>query len=491
MKQFVMAFYAFWSMVAAEPALTLYNQNFAVVREKIPLNLQRGVNQIRFSDATSQVEPESVILRDAAGKVQLLILEQNYRSDPVSLDSLLRMNEGNEIEFLVERQGRTEVVKGKIIRAVAPPVQPMPYYQNPAILPMAQPIVEVDGKLRFQLPGVPIFPGLGPGAILKPTLDWVIESDAAGTVQAELAYVSGGFNWEADYNLVSRATGSSLDVVGWVTMTNKSGRTFENASIKLMAGDVGKLVPRAEMLRASAGAGGGVIGGIAGAVPPVSEKTFDEYHLYSLARSTTLRDKETKQVEFLRASNIPSKIVYLYDGAKLDKQRYQYAPPEAIRQDASYGTQSNPKVWVMRELVNDKASRLGMPLPKGRVRFYRADGDRLEFTGEDVIEHTPTGETMRVFTGSAFDLTGERRRVNYRIDHARSQLEEAFEIKVRNRKTEAVDVRIVEHLYRWSTWEMVTSSSPLEKTDGQTGEFRVNLKPGEEKVVTYTVRYTW
>ena len=370
MKQFVMAFYAFWSMAAAEPALTLYNQNFAVVREKVPLTLQRGVNQVRFSDATSQLEPESVILRDPAGKVQLLILEQNYRSDPVSLDSLLRLNEGNEIEFVVERQGRTDVVRGRIIRAVAPPLQPMPYYQNPGVLPMAQPIVEVDGKLRFQLPGIPIFPGLGAGAILKPTLDWVIESDAAGAVQAELAYVSGGFNWEADYNLVSRETGDSLDVVGWVTMTNKSGRTFENASIKLMAGDVAKLVPRAQMrVEAMSGVGGGIVGGMPGGVQ-VAEKTFDEYHLYSLARPTTLRDKETKQVEFLRASSIPSKIVYVYDGAKIDKQRFQYAPMEAIRQDASYGTQSNPKVWVMREFVNDKASRLGLPLPKGRVRFY-------------------------------------------------------------------------------------------------------------------------
>ena len=491
MKQIVMAFYAFWSMVAAEPALTLYNQNFAVIRETIPLNLQRGVNQVRFSDATAQLEPESVILRDAAGKVQLRILEQSYRGDPVSLDSLLRANEGHEIEFLVERDGKQETVKGKIIRAVAPPFQPMPYYQPGGPPALSQPIVEVDGKLRFQLPGIPVFPGLGTGSVLKPALDWVIESDTAGTIQAQLAYVSGGFTWEADYNLVSKETGDALDLVGWVTMSNKSGKTFENASLKLMAGDVGKLAPRGDFLRASAGLAGGVIGGVAAAAPQVTEKTFDEYHLYSLARAATLRDKETKQVEFLRASSIPSKLLYVYDGLKVDKQRYQYAPMEAIRQDASYGTQSNQKVWVMRELVNDTTSQLGIPLPKGRVRFYRADGGRLEFTGEDVIEHTPAGETVRVFTGAAFDLTGERKRVNFRIDHARSQAEESFEIKVRNRKAQAVDIRIVEHLYRWSAWEIVTSSSPLQKTDSQTGEFHINLKPDEEKTVSYTVRYTW
>lgn len=490
MKQVVLSFYALWSMVAAEPALTLYNQNFAVVREVIPLNLQRGVNQVRFSDATSQLEPESVILRDSAGKVHLRILEQGYRGDPVSMESLLRLNEGSEIEFIVDRQGRQEIIKGKIIRAAVSPVPPVPYYPPPQ-LSAPQPIIEVDGKLRFQLPGTPIFPGLGTGTVLKPTLDWLIESDAAGTVQAQLAYVSAGFDWEADYNLIANETGDSLDVVGWVTMTNRSGRTFENASVKLMAGDVGKLPPRTEMLRASAG---GVAGGVMAArapAPQVTEKSFDEYHLYSLSRNTTLRDKETKQVEFLRAANIPSKLIYVYDGLKVDRQRYQFMPMEAIRQDAGYGTQSNPKVWVMREFVNDKTSQLGVPLPKGRVRFYRAEAGRLEFTGEDTIEHTPSGETLRVFTGAAFDLTGERRRVNFRLDHARAQAEESFEIKVRNRKTQPVDVRVVEHLYRWSTWEVVTSSAPLQKTDSQTGEFRVSLKPDEEKTITYTVRYTW
>jgi len=487
-----MAFYAYWSMVAAEPALTLYNQNFAVVREIIPLNLQRGVNHVRFSEATSQLEPESVILRDSAGKVQLRILEQSYRGDPVSLDSLLRMNEGNEIEFLVERQGRQEMVKGKIIRAAATPTVPGPYFQSAGVmLAGSQPIIEIDGKLRFQLPGVPVFPGLGTGTVLRPTLDWLIESDTAGAIQAQLAYVSTGFTWEADYNLIARESGDALDVAGWVTMTNQSGRTFENASLGLMAGDVAKLAPRAGMLRVNAGVVGGVAGGLSGNAPQVTERTFDEYHLYTLARNTTLRDRETKQVEFLRASNIPSKPVYVYDGLKIDRQRFQYAPMEAIRQDASYGTQSNTKVWVMREFVNDKASHLGMPLPKGRVRFYRADGGRLEFTGEDVIEHTPAGETPRVFTGAAFDLTGERKRVSFRIDHARSQAEESFEIRVRNRKTQPVEIRVVEHLYRWTSWEVITSSAPMRKTDAQTGEFRTALNPGEEKTITYTVRYSW
>jgi hypothetical protein len=184
--------------------------------------------------------------------------------------------------------------------------------------------------------------------------------------------------------------------------------------------------------------------------------------------------------------------LYVYDGLKLEPNRYMGAPAEQIRQDSGYGTQSNPKVWVMREFVNSDANHLGMPLPKGRVRFYRRDTDgRLEFTGEDTIDHTPKDERVRLFTGAAFDLVGERRRTNYRVDHGRSTLDESFEIKLRNRKKEAVEVRVVEHLYRWNTWEIQVSSVPFTKTDSQTIEFRVPLKPDEEKIVTYVAHYTW
>lgn len=481
---------------AQGPSLTLYNQNFAVVRERIPLTLQQGVNAVQFSGATAMLEPESVILRDPAGKIALQLLEQNYRADPVSMESLLAANEGKELDFLIQRADRMEVVRGRLIRAASPAYGPPQWYPDGSYRaqsggPAFQPLVEVDGKLRFQLPGVPLFPALAAGSILKPTLDWQIYASAAAKLEAELAYVSSGFNWDADYNIVSPAGGGALEVIGWVTMVNRSGRTFENASLKLMAGDVNKLQPRERSdlaMRATAG----VVGGMAGGVAPVTEKAFDEYHLYSLPRPVTLRDQETKQVEFLRASGVGSELIYIYDGAKIDPQRYMGWQLEAIRQDASYGTVSNPKVWTMREFKNTKENQLGVPLPKGRARFYRRDTDgRLEFTGEDTVQHTPQGETVRVFTGSAFDLTGERKRTNYRIDHGRSMLEESFEIKVRNRKTEPVEIRAVEHLYRWSTWEIYVTSQPFTKTDSQTAEYRVQLQPGEEKTITYAVRYTW
>jgi hypothetical protein len=474
---------------SADPSLTIYNQQFAVVRETVPLDLKQGINQVEFNGATALLEPDSVMLRDPSGRRVLRILEQNYRADPVSLEALMKRFEGQTIEFQVRNGDKVETVTGKIVRAGGA-VQPggrVAYPMPPANTMQA--LIEVAGKLRFDMPGVPLFPGLGAGMILKPTLDWTIETDRAGRVDAELAYVSGGFNWNADYNLVE-GDSSALDIIGWVTMENRSGKEFENARVKLMAGDVNKIQTQPNALRFG-GSGGGVIGGIVSA-PTVTEKTFDEYHLYTLERPVTIHDSETKQVEFVRAAGVKSEVIYIYDGAKIDTNRYQGWNPDMIRNDSGYGAQSNPKVWVMREFVNSDANHLGMPLPKGKVRFYRRDSDgRLEFTGEDTIDHTPKDEKIRVFTGAAFDLTGERKRTIFQNDMGRRMMDEAFEIKVRNHKKEPVEVRVVEHLYRGTTWDISTSSMPFTKTDSQTIEFRVPMQPAEEKTITYAAHYTW
>jgi len=480
---------------AADPALTVYNQQFAVVRETIPLDLKQGLNQIQFTGTTAQLEPESVMLRDPSGQRLLRVLEQNYRADPVSLEALMQRYEGQTIDFEIHNGDRVETVSGKIVRAeAAVPAQwfnQSAYFAQPQPPGVAQPIIEVAGKLRFGLPGTPLFPGLGPGMILQPTLDWTIETDRAGPVNAELAYVTGGFNWNADYNFV-QTDANKLDIIGWVTLENRSGKQFENARVKLMAGDVNKLQPQNGATSGRIRFGGNAGLGGFGAAPQVVEKTFDEYHLYTLQRPVTIHGSESKQVEFVRANNVKAETLYIYDGAKIDASRYQGWQPEAIRQDASYGTVSNRKVWVMREFVNSDANHLGMPLPKGRIRFYRRDTDgRLEFTGEDAIDHTAKDEKIRVFTGSAFDLTGERRRTVFHNDMNRQSMDEGFEIKVRNHKKEPAEIRVVEHLYRWSTWDIATSSVPYTKTDAQTIEFHVSLQPDEEKTVTYIAHYTW
>lgn len=479
-------------------SLTIYNQMFAVVRQVFPLELRAGVNQVRFNEITAHLEPDSVILRDPAGARRLEILEQNYRNDPVSQELLLSLNEGKTIDFVTkDRDGKDIIVRGKIIRSgYVPHYAAMSQYgQNYAMQQYTyaqggsgQPIIEVDGKLQFSLPGMPVFPALADDTILKPTLDWQIQSDKPGASNAELSYVTGGMSWQADYNIVAPEQGDVLDVVGWVTLDNQSGKTFPSARIKLMAGDVSKLQPgaggvmaKAAMMDYAANETG----------PAVTEKKFDEYHLYTLERPTTLRDREMKQVEFIRAAGVKAQRLYVYDGVKTDRNTAGWAM-ENIRNTPSYGTQSNPKVWVMQEIKNSEENRLGMPLPKGRVRFYRRDKDgQVEFTGENVIDHTPKDELLRFYTGNAFDLVGERRRTYYKLDNADSWMDEAFEIKLRNHTKAATEIRVVEHLYRWSSWEISQKSAPFNKLDSQTIEFRVTVPPDGETKVTYMVHYTW
>src|SRR5215469_1910336 len=225
----------------APPSLTIYNQNFAVVRQDLPLDLKAGENQVNVNDITAHVEPDSVILRDPSGKHVVNVLEQNYRADPVSQMSLLSLYEGRTIEF---EQPDRSTIKGKVVRSgyVRPDYFNMNGYQQ-NFPGTEEPIIEVNGQLRFGLPGTPIFPDLTAETILKPRLEWLIATDKSGKFPAEFSYVTGGMSWQADYNVVAPEKGDVVDIIGWVTMDNRSGRTFENARIKLMAGDVNKIQP--------------------------------------------------------------------------------------------------------------------------------------------------------------------------------------------------------------------------------------------------------
>jgi hypothetical protein len=468
-----------------QAALTIYNQNFFVAREYVPLDLRPGVNRAEFAGIASHLEPDSVILRDPGGR-SLQVLEQNYRNDPISQELLLSFYEGKTIEFLVQPN---QIVKGKVVRSgYIPSTYYGQNYQQPSF---TQPIIEVDGVLRFGLPGQPQFPALSGDSILKPTLSWLLQTNDPGKFDAEISYVASGMSWQADYNLVvsdsPKGKADLLDMVGWITMRNQSGKTFENANIKLMAGDVNKIqgdTVANRIYNAKAAMDEAV------AAPAVREKSFDEFHLYSLARPTTLHDQETKQVEFVRSTGIHAQRLYVYDGAQV--AQYGYYNVEQIRQDQSYGTQSNPKVWVMEEFKNGEVNHLGIALPKGKLRFYRRDTDgHLEFVGENVIDHTPKDETIRIFTGNSFDVVGERKRTNLRVDSARNWMDESFEIRVRNHKKEAVTVRVVEHLYRWTNWKLSEQSQESHKTNAQTVEFPVTVAPDGEQVVTYTVHYSW
>jgi hypothetical protein len=467
----------FAKIATAQPALTIYNQNFAVVRDTVPLDLQSGVNTFRYAGATAQVEPDSVILRDPIGKHSLQILEQNYRNDPVSQELLLSLFEGKTIDFenlrMKDNTQTREIIPGKVIRSgYVPGGSP------------EQPIIEVNGKLQFSLPGEPRFPDLGDDTVLKPTLNWLLQSDKPGKFDAEVGYVTGGFDWSASYNLVSPEKGDLVDLVGWITMNNQSGKTFENAKIKLMAGDVNKIQPQNRpMVRLAAARAMEM----AAAAPAVTEKAFDEFHLYDVARPTTLHNRETKQVEFVHAEKVFAPTIYVYDGSS------DYRFYGGLNTQQGYGQSGNKKILVQREFVNAETNQLGIALPAGKLRFYRRDADgQLQYVGENTIDHTPRNETVRMTTGNSFDLVGERKQTNFRVDTGDKWIDESFEIKLRNRKKDTpVEIRVVEHLYRWSNWEITKKSDDFTKKDSQTIEFRVPVKPDEERTVAYTVHYSW
>lgn len=489
---------SFAQQPASQPgavALTIYNQDFAVARTSIDLDLHPGLNEITTSEVTSHLEPDSVVLRDPAGKRTVHILEQNYDAAVVSQEWLLQKYEGKTIDFQVGGDsGR--IVQGKIIRAG--------FYRQPQYTfdgqylngQQAQPLIEVNGKMQFQLPGQPLFPASTDGLLLKPTLRWQIESPTADHFAAELAYITGGLSWEATYNVVAPdeadVTGDEhADVLGWVTIHNQSGSEFPSARIKLMAGDVAKL---------QAGAGGGYAMakdavmemGASQAFPQVSQKAFDDFHLYDLNRTVGLRDGETKQVQFIEAGEVTLHRSYLYDGASTQLQPQVYYGGN-INEMRGYGLDNgNTRVHLVEEFKNTQSNHLGMPLPAGRVRLYRRDSDgQVEFVGENIINHTPTEDTVRLVTGSAFDVKGSRRQTDFHINQQDRLLEETFETKITNQKQQAVNVRVREHLYRGDNWEILSKSASFNKIDSHTIEFPVSVPAKGETTLTYMVRYTW
>jgi hypothetical protein len=472
---------SFAMVASAQPAITVYNENFGVVRDTVSLDLDAGLSDVSYSGVTAQLEPESVILRDPSGAVALSVVEQSYRGDPVDQQRLLQMFEGQSIRFLKVVDGKEVIESGKIIRAPSI-ITTKNQYGNPQQQHL-EPIIQVDGELQTRLPGVPLFPSLGDDSVLQPTLSWKLHSDRKAAFDAQLSYLTNGISWKSDYNLVLPEKGDVVTLTGWVSIENNTGKTFEDAKIKLIAGDVNKVEPPQQLRREKVYAM--AMTDSAGSAPQVEEKKFDEFHMYSLPLTTTLRDRETKQVEFVRGENVQTTKLYVYEGLKASYRG-------GINLNQNYGQNEQPDVAIYRELENKKENGLGVPLPAGRMRFYRMDDDgQLEFTGENTIDHTPKNETIRVYLGNAFDILGERKRTNFYKHPSRDMLRETFEVEIRNRSEETVTVKVVEPLFRGSNWEIQTPSQEFEKTDAQTIEFPVVVEADGTATVTYTVEYTW
>ena len=462
---------------AAGPQVTIYNDGFATVKEDRTLSLAEGVSEVRVTDMSRALEPDSVMLRELSPTpFGVKILEQSFINDPLTEGLLLYQMEGQTLRFEEKREdGTVKEHVGKLIRSGYVPGGGS-----------EQPIVEEDGAVRFSLPGQPVFEGIDPNAFLKPSLVWQIASKKAGECPIEVAYVTAGMSWEATYSLVAPAEGSDeFDLSGWISLQNNTGKTFENTDIKLIAGDVQKV--QAQMTRM-----GGRKAMYAMAEEKYdempSERTFDEFHLYTLPRPVQVRNNELKQVEFIRASGVKGNRYYVYN--PLVGFGYYGG---GMNTDPDYGITAEKKVGVRIEISNSETNQLGVPLPKGRLRLYRADSKdgRREFTGENQMDHLPKNELLKLEMGNAFDLVGERKRVDFTVDSTGKKMTESFEIKLRNRKDAPVEIRVVEPLYRCANWKVAASSLPFTKFDSNTIEFRAPVPADGETVLTYTVNYWW
>ncbi len=474
-------------------ALTIYNEGFAVARTTVELNLQDGLNEVTTTQVTTQVEPDSVVLRSSSGRSpSFRILEQNYDSGVVTQEWLLQKFEGKTIDFQLPMVPTVATSSG------APPSFPVQTVKGKILRAGdldGRPLVEVNGRLQFQLPGIPLFPADTEGLLLKPTLRWQIQSDKTQSLHAELAYITGGLSWQATYNVIvpeaSDATGNQqADVLGWVTINNQSGSGFPAARIKLMAGDVAKIQPevsRFDRRRLLMEANGG---GMVSDAPKVTQKAFDDFHLYDLNRTIQLRDGEIKQIQFLNAPGVTFTRSYLYDGASSSH------PPNyagSINQQQEYGLDaSNTQVSILQEFGNTPSNHLGIPLPSGRLRLYRRDSDgQIEFVGESLIPHTPTEEKVKLVTGNAFDVKGARTQTDFHISVSGHTLDETIQVKLTNQKAQPVNVTVLEHLYRGNNWEITEKSAEYTKKDSHTIQFPVQVPAKGESTVTYSVRYTW
>ena len=430
-------------------SLTVYNQNFAVVKQRRLIELGQGAGLVKFPEVAATIVPESVqftALRPTGAKV----LEQNYEFDLVSANKLLEKYIDREISIVGRDGSLTEGTllssdDSQLVLSNARGIQLIPRRNNVK-------------DIRFT--------SLPEGLLLRPTLVWKVRADNPGEHLVKIAYGATRINWRVDYRAVASADEKTLDVAGWVTINNQTGTTFRDAGLKLMAGDV-HLV---EETTRDKGVQGAWRSRAAGAQPAFEEKSFAEYHLYTLGRRTTLANAQTKQIELLKVEKIPVTKIYLYR-------------PE-------FGT----RVATMLEFKNSKQTcpGLGIPLPKGPFRVYQRDADtQAEFVGQDQIDHTPKDEPVRIRIGYAFDLAAERTRTANRTEAGRNWNQQDWRITLRNHKDRPVAISVEEPLDGNRNWVILESSHQYEKKDFRTLEYRLEVPANGQTVLTYTVEYTW
>jgi hypothetical protein len=437
-------------------AVTIYNSNVGLVKDTRLIELKPGVLELKFMDVAAKIDPTTVHIKSLSNGSSLNVLEQNYEYDLLNPQKLLEKFVGQKVQLATinPETKREEIVDATLLST------------------QGGNIFQIGDKIHIGHPGRILLSRIPENLIPQPTLVWMLENRISKPQNLEASYLTSGINWKADYVAVLNKSDTFTDLTGWVTIDNRSGATYQDALLKLVAGDIHRVQPELQMDFAR-----GKIAAREAASPQFKEESFFEYHLYTLDRRTTIKDNQTKQMTLLDANQVPIKKLFIFSGFP---QYYYYQMNQESQKQ---------KVGVFLELENTKKNNLGIPLPKGTVRVYKEDKDgNLQFIGEDRIDHTPKDEKFKTKIGEAFDVVGERVQTDYK-HLGRNLFEVACEVSLRNHKNEDIQVLVEEPIP--GDWEMLSNTHPYEKLSAHLIRFEVPVATDKEVKVKYRIRFRY
>jgi hypothetical protein len=438
-------------------AVTIYNEDLALVKDSRKLKLNNGSSALSFRDVSAQIKPETALLRSLLPNTSLQVLEQNFDFDLLSPQTLLEKFVGQQVSVI-----KTNPTTGAETEESATVLSA----QNGIVL-------KIGNRIETGFPGRIAYPNV-PGQLRdRPTLTTQVQYKGAEQSNLELSYLTGGLNWKADYVAELSSKEDSIDLSGWVTLNNTSGTSYPNARVQLVAGDVNRvreaIRPKTMMMRSEA---------MAADAPMPSEQGLLEYHLYTLPRATTIAENQTKQVALLTAQHIPARKELVLTGADYYYQG-QYRDAE-----------KKQKVQVYVEFENKESSKLGIPLPKGTMRVYKKDNDgTAQFVGEDQIDHTAKNDSVRLKLGNAFDVTADRVQTDFKNltkEKQSAHYESAYAITLHNAKKEAVTVTVKEPIN--GDWKILNASQAHEKTSAHEATWKINVPAESDVTLKYRVQ---
>lgn len=440
-------------------AVTIYNNNLALIKDQRKVKLNHGINHLALRDVSAQIQPETALLRSLSHAGSFHTLEQNFDFDLLTPQKLLEKYVGKNVNIarINPASGVETTEQATVLSA------------NNGV------VMKIGNRIETGIPGRIIYDDVPTNLRDRPTLVTKLNNKTASEQTVELSYLTGGLGWKADYVAELNSKEDSIDLSGWVTLTNTSGTSYNNAKLQLVAGDVNRVqenYPRASMLRKN-------MGMKEDKTQSMAEESLLEYHLYTLDRPTTIAENQTKQVALLSATNIPTRKELVLRGTD-----YYYS--------ASYGDLGQKmKVGTFIEFDNKETTKLGMPLPKGVMRVYKKDsGGNAQFVGEDNIEHTPKNEVVRLKLGESFDVTADKKQTDFKIlprpAKGNNLYESAYEIVLKNAKKESVTVTVQEPIP--ADWKIMKENQLSQKATSNTAVWKVNIPAEGKTTLTYRVQ---